>query len=1530
MIAAVTQYMQSHVEVSLPLAIYRRATWFGRRRGSFSFITDWSSEDGQAEVVAMFEEAFGPNAFDMDDDDIVVLETQDGTTPWYVAMDDAFTNWKDFRSSSIAHKFTNLINVIVCAGMCTTSDLTFKVGNVALFSPIVSKKQVSSGDVFEAFYESVSGFMKGGWRVFQTGEVSAFFMEDDQITLFDNKYSSLIALHGYAIAGNLIKFAGIEDNEYEAKLLATIEEGTKILARIKRSQTYERKYLSDRVDQLRLNLTNFVQTRSRGGLRISPFSVSLYGQSGCGKSSLTSLTINAGLLYNGLNASKDRICSWADNDKFASNLRSHMNAIVFDDFANTKAVFTQVSPAYRLIQVINNMKSLAPMADLQLKGKVSYNPYFCLVSTNVEHLDAAVYSNEPESVLRRLYHVKVIPKPEFCESGTLSTALIFEKFGQDPAPDIWDLSIRRYKTSGKKSIDLEAMIPVIYRGKVMTNVSVGEYLDWVQVASKTHFEQQKEFIGSQEQESGLCDECGKCYCKCSNLGLKKEFLPESEKLVPHAGQFSSYSNRVYEPFIPPGEESEIVDPTFFQRKATALKEAYASAAITSIVAADQFCVWWSTLDFLPESLLCHPRVLRICLYFWREELRQSIFTGNCFIVMLGVFASIACPCFIVLWLLLTAGSVYFYMCATVQTFHILIRMRILNSKKVVSTYVSSWQAKYAIVSLGAVSIILLLMRSRYDTLNVQTGLDPQNIADINDRNDKVNPWIVPQVAPLPMQSPSRTTTSDNLAASMRTNLIGIVSDINKTTLGFYISSNFVVIPSHFVREHTGRDILVKCYKTGEDKVGSYFRDKISTAYTVAIPMTDFSISYMTSGGSMKDMRKFLPEDSTLKMCPAKFVTRDIMDTSLKAINMLYKGSTTVSHTQSNFPGSYYTLPIDTKNGMCMSPVISDARGAMIMGFHLGGKGRLGGCGTLTKDQVDLAMQELSRVDGVVLSASSGSLTPNMGDFPDSTFGKPIVEGTTIHQKSAVNFLKEGACIDIYGQVSGKATPYSSVTPTLISDTVASVFGVPQLWGPPKMKGKGNYPYQATLEHAAFPSLPQGSILVKAVGSIKSLTSNLKNRIPELFHTGPLSNVATVSGLTGKKFIDPMNFNSSPGFPLTGSKIPLLEDLDPDDYPECGKPRTFTAEVWKEYDKAVEILRKGDRCYMIWKSCLKDESTKLTQDKVRVFQSAPLVLQLIIRKYFLPLVRIIQMNPILYECAVGVNAEGPEWEQIWNAAMSKGKERVLAGDYSKYDVRMPAQVTIAAFDILIDIARQCDGYTTEDIHLMEMLVHEVVYPIMAYNGDLIQLFGTNPSGQNLTVIINSLVNSLLLRCSFFTIYPDKDFKENCAFATYGDDVLGTISEQCGKFTHISYAAYLAEHDMKFTMPDKESVPTEYMNEEDVDFLKRKCVFSPDLGIKIGQLSEDSIFKRLHSHLLSQELTMEMHSAQNIESSLHDWFYYGREVFEDRKAKLLLVAQKCEIEHLCPALTVSYDKRVNRWRHKYLGEELEETQTPVSLS
>lgn len=1538
-VSNIVQYLQGHTKESLFLWAYKKFLLY---RTSESWI---SVPDETTQVEKMIEEAFGPNKkTEKSSDNVsydIELTQENGEYAMLSSMDQAFEDWTSFRHSRQSAKFVNFINMIVSCGLCSAHGLTFKLGNVSLFTPTVSKKQLEAGEIFEVFYEALRGFVKGGHRVFQTGEVSAFWMESEDMTNFENQFNVIRQMKGYAITGNLLQYSKEildeiwDDNCFEQKCNEAITLGQSILRKIGKNNTFERKFVSERVEKVQDIMSEFTQLRTRGGLRISPFAVKFFGRSGCGKSTLTNLTTNAGLVFNfGKEAAaKDRIATWADNDKFASSIRSHINAIIFDDFGNTNAKFMDFSPAYRLIQVVNNIKYLAPMADVFLKGKVALSPFFCIVSTNIWHLNSSVYSNEPESILRRFYHIDVEAKPEFCESGILNRKKVEVKFGRSNKPDVWNLSIFKYEVKNSKGIDRKNMIPVYFEGKPMTDIGIDQYLKWLQVTSKDHFAEEKKVVENQTDAPDVCKKCGFCYCSCP---IDEKIVLKEESGTNLSANLGTPLPRIMKP-IEKGRTrlSKVycgIRETFQERierwlitRAECIKEFQANASTNLALASHEICEMWNRFDFLPESLICHPVIINICLFFWKEDLRNTLIIGTCLIwsnvIVMGYLCRLLFPFLCLCGVTLN----YFYVCTTVQTYRRMIAERILNCKDVIKTYLNRWEVKYGLLTVACLALLGIAVYKHYGfQLEEQTGLDPQNMEEVNKRNDQVNQWEKPEIMNVPMSAKSKSTVAKDLSNAVRTNIVGIVSDKNKITLGFYVMSNFLVVPKHFVNYHEG-DIKITCYKTTKaatQHVGSHFRDKISRTVTYDLPDTDFTVCYVTSGGVFGDVRHFLPESTELPAVAAMLLTREVLNPTVSTIKTKYRGTGMIRHTGMQFVGGLYKVPQGTKGGMCMSPLLSDGKGSTILGFHLGGKGDIGGCGVLTQTQVNLAIQTLAKIDSVVLTAS-------MGDFPLETFGKPILQDQNIHAKSATRFLPEGASCEIYGSTSGRATPHSNVCPTIISNLVEKHFGVPQKWGPPKMKGPGRYPYQVTLEHAAVPSEPLGSILVRATKCVKNTTTKIKEKLPDLFDIGPLTRVQTVSGIIGKKFIDAMNFTTSPGFPLSGSKSSLLTTLDPINYPECGLPRTFTPEVWAEFDKAIEVLKIDERPYFIWKACLKDEATKLTKDKVRVFQSAPLVLQLIVRMYFLPIVRIIQMNPIAFECAVGVNAEGLDWEELWQSAMKKGKKRVLAGDYNKYDIRMPAQVTIAAFDALIDIAEKCSGYSEEDIKIMRNVVSEIVYPVEAYNGDLIQLFGTNPSGQNLTVIINSIVNSLLLRCAFYNMYPDNDFKSECSFITYGDDVIGTVSENCPLFNHISYADYLAQHDMEFTMPDKESKPTEYMEEKDVDFLKRKCVFNSDLGRHVGLLSEESIFKRLHAHLLSKELTLAEHAATNIDSSLHDWFYYGREIFEDRKSKLENVAREADIFEYCLGFDKTYDMRVNNWRHKYLGEPIDEEEICLNI-
>jgi hypothetical protein len=218
--------------------------------------------------------------------------------------------------------------------------------------------------------------------------------------------------------------------------------------------------------------------------------------------------------------------------------------------------------------------------------------------------------------------------------------------------------------------------------------------------------------------------------------------------------------------------------------------------------------------------------------------------------------------------------------------------------------------------------------------------------------------------------------------------------------------------------------------------------------------------------------------------------------------------------------------------------------------------------------------------------------------------------------------------------------------------------------------------------------------------------------------------------------------------------------------------------------------------------------------------------------------------------------------------------------------------------------------------MRSLATEICYPTINFNGDLVQFLGINCSGNNLTVFINGICNSLFHRCAYFSVRPKakiEDFDKNVALITYGDDSKGTSKDK--QFHHLALAEFAKSMDMEYTMPDKESKPVPFVPFDSVDFLKRKSVYHPQLGYKVGALDEDSIFKSLHVGLDSELSSLEQCST-NIDGALREWYFHGPELYEKRREQMGLVAEKHKITGWCRVLGMTYDDQVLTWRKNYL--------------
>jgi hypothetical protein len=250
---------------------------------------------------------------------------------------------------------------------------------------------------------------------------------------------------------------------------------------------------------------------------------------------------------------------------------------------------------------------------------------------------------------------------------------------------------------------------------------------------------------------------------------------------------------------------------------------------------------------------------------------------------------------------------------------------------------------------------------------------------------------------------------------------------------------------------------------------------------------------------------------------------------------------------------------------------------------------------------------------------------------------------------------------------------------------------------------------------------------------------------------------------------------------------------------------------------------------------------------------------------------------------------------------------------------------AAFKILINVAKMSGNYDEEDIKIMEGIASEVCSPTYDYNGVLLQFFGSNPSGHSLTVVINSLVNSLYLRYCYYEIGARQRtwlgkpiklplFKQVVAALTYGDDNIMSVSKGYDWFNHTALADEFASCGIKYTMADKEAKSIPFIRGAEASFLKNYAVMDPELGIYRAKCEENSIQKILHAHVKSDCMSENEHGQESLVNAMDKYFGHGREVYGFRREQLIKVAQKNDMVNVIPKL-LTYDEQIERFCERY---------------
>lgn len=1438
-----------------------------------------------------------------------------GDGDWLGITRSALANWRLLTTHIAFKKIAYLCSCLVTLGLCERSNLTWNVCGIKIFSPAVMEKQVNAFDLLGAVVETVVFFVEGGHACFVSGSLAPLLFSDAQAREFDANYNLLLENINHVSTGNLQQYSDMDENGFALLLEKTIASAKQLSDGA--TGQWEKNIFSQRLTRLYKVRTDFNTTRTRGGLRESPYCVNFFGGSGVGKSSISAITMVVGLLSNGYSATDEVLVTLNETDKYMSNYKSHVNGVYLDDVNNTKADFVERAPTARIIELMNNVRQYAVVAEAEQKGKISVEPRWVNVTTNTKELGANQFSNEPVSIVRRAHvTVTVSVKHEFCSpslQGVVGQMLDPNKVAEyyrDPetgepdipmVPDLWNLTVERafpippMSIGGHDSIGYDV---VKHKGEFLSNVGIAEFLDFVIEDSKVHFQRQKELVqrsNNLSEKIRMCPKCRRptdiCQCDCE---------PHSGYLVGVvAGNIADkFITRLFSHFK---KESGRIDQWASKRLLELSQELE-----------DMWFFQWT--NWVPNEWLAHKWGKSFVLYAMRDEIMSDIRGRVCraYVGMIAcLFFSFLCRC-LPLGILATLYLLW----------RVVVEVRVTRERVYeeilarncgipeAARKVRERAMKFILGALGAAAVVYTVAKIyqgvRASRVSPQGNLAPTCRRDVEERDAEANPWV--GAAPcdeLPNVHKQRTIVPADLANLAFKNTCHMVirdGDLARNCDAFFVCSNVAVIPFHmwYVRHESGAPPMETMTATFTHGNNHMFTALLGFDHCYHIPDTDLCLVWVPNGGEWRDLREYFPVEF-INPGPSLVVYRKPDGTRYDDVVWMDQVGM-CGHSGAQFYGGYLRYNKPTFLGMCMAPLVSQSKDVYIRGFHLGGRaGTTIGCaGSINQCQIELGIQWLDRLPEVVLSHSTGTLE---GD----EYGFTTLSSNKVHAKSPVNFLDAHYNIKVFGSTDIRSNPISSVVTTPISALVEKHCGSVREHGPPNFYPRWK-PWFESLKYSAFPSIGIPPKLLRAacddyLGSILPIL-----KVPGITkYARLLTRSEILSGIDGVRFIDAIPLNTSAGFPFSGAKKQFVEYLDATT--ERQAPIILDERFWNKVDECEEQYLRGERVYPIFKACLKDEPTKIGKDKVRVFQAAPLHLGLMIRKYYLPIVRLLSLYPLRSECAVGVNCQGPEWSQLTGHITHFGENRILAGDYSKYDLRMPAQMIFAAFGILITFASKV-GYDERSLMIMKGIATDVAYAMTAYDGTLLQFIGVNPSGQNLTVYVNSIDNSLFLRAGFYSLYETGcRFRDACRVITYGDDFAGSVNHAYSKFNHISFAQFLSEHDIVLTMPDKKSVPTEYMQFKDVDFLKRRDVFHPNIGLSFGALDESSIYKSLHTVMKSKTLSIVEQCSLNLEGALREWFFHGKQIYEARRACLVKIADEAKLA--VRGLDESYEDRARQW-------------------
>ncbi len=1386
---------------------------------------------------------------------------------------DAGKYWTLFKESEVFTELYHILQMMITLGFLKKIDISYKNISILVSEPL--RKKVSFIQLLEKLATFGKLILSKLYLVYETGNIDMFFKTQAKNS-YDDEFTFIKSQKTFIDLG---RKAEVSEETYDRRVHECIET---TLSFLNTCSPGERAYYSSRLAILR-DIQASRTLSKKANLRIKPYGMLLYGKSGVGKSAICDRLTRFVLEVNGYDSSPRAVVSLNMLDRFQSELFTYHEGIKCDDICNTTLEYTDGSPTHCVIMFLNNMPMAALNANAEMKGKVMIEPKVVTATTNVKDLLSNQTSNEPPSINRR-FECTITQKsrPELRKDGL--DMLDSDKIAHmkdDQFPDYATYTVEepycptnstgdKFRSGKTQTVKFR---PRKFEGKDLVDVDIYTLLRFLKHDSQKHFEHQRNFVESQNAMADitLCD-CGMPVQMCEECTL------DSQAGIASISEVAEYLANVESRFV----------------------------------------AW---INDLMRTLLMSQFGTAIIAFLMRNRLRETIMNSIgyylvCVFVILGYDAVVHVRgswAILAITLLYTAYvAVRFYLMrrAVVKKF---------TSVPLPSEYIRSmsWGARmkivYFLISIGVWKLLVVLAK-KWKALPVSNAGKPITLQpDAKPWQQEVEFWDKRgterkyRFGDAGVSEKSRTISMSDFV-----NLIGRKLMVIQKPDGEYcdaqpVCGNVIMLPWHMVPTKTEYVTL--------SKIGGHtFKNlPLDTRCAKRIRGTDFALWSCPGAGLHRDIIDYHPKDIEDGKKLSVITLYNDGEKLVQYPEMTATRGRVVTKTAGFFPGLKYYFPVPTFGGLCMAILVGNADGIpFIAGYHLAGRNHTGGAGFVTRQQIRDTLNELDSQAGIMIAHSATPLdTTSMG----IEFGPMRAP----HEKCVTRDLPSDARIRVHGahQFEPSFNRKSAVTTSLISQSVEEIMFIPKIHGPPPNLGDRIHRERDIAGKVDTAVMFDTKILQKAYTDYSLQLAQIPES--ELAKVGKISLDVNLAGLDGVIGINPINANTAVGFPGKGTKHQFVSKSDRV-LEGISCPRDLEPLIIQELEKMEAMLLSGKSINTIFKASFKDEPTALSKDKARIFAAACFAFVLLVRKYFLTLAALVQRNKIITECAVGTVVQSPEWTELYNHIGKHGWDRAIAGDYKKFDGRMSPQFMSASFKLLISIAERSGNYDADDITIMRGIATEITYPTYDYFGTIVQFHGSNPSGHPLTVIINSMVNSLYLRYTYYAIAEEKrwlrvpHFSKVVSAMTYGDDNIMTVAKGYDDFNHTAIAAQLAKTGITYTMADKEAESVPFIHLRDASFLKHYAVWDEELGLYRSPVEDGSVAKMLHTHLQSKVLTMEQSSAEAIQNVALKYFEFGREVYELRREQLEEVAFAAGIRPIVGDI-MTYDERLQWYRQKF---------------